>query len=111
MGWRPACVDLGRVQGVVAREDGVAVTIVVSGAVHVDSMVGMRSWCRLVPLGAIVTSRWCCPPALAVTTGVRKGSSTGWARAWMARTITTLLTTIPNILRCVFAVHRMGRFG
>ena len=74
-----------RFQRVVARKDGVPVTIVVSGPVHADSTVGMRLWSRLVRINATVATRTCGPPALSIATGFRKGSSAAWARAWMRK--------------------------
>ena len=82
---RPGGVDFGGVQGVVAREDGVAVAVVVGGAGHAGLTVGMRLWSRLVRINATVATRMCGPLALSIATGFRKGSSAAWARAWMRK--------------------------
>ena len=81
---RTARVDLGRVQRVVAREDGVPVTIIVSGPVRAGLTVGVWPLSRLARIVAIVASRSCSPAAVPIATDFRKGSSTAraWAELW-----------------------------
>ena len=70
---RTARVDLGRVQRVVAREDGVPVTIVVSGPVHAGLTVGVWPLSRLARIVAIVAIALVQPSGGSHCHGLSKG--------------------------------------